>query len=221
MTWTQLHDACVHQDTSHVIELAHAHSEQAWKADDHGLTPLHILVWGNPSAEAVKALLEASPQAVSDIDVHGDTPLHLACSNPNADKHLIQMLLDACPTAASMKNHEGLMPLHMACRYTRNEAVIGLLIENYPYALRTQIKVRSITWRMKCDRTFILRTMYSDANFVVSSIQQCVYGRQSPFCRQDWIYPVVVMSRAGTSCERSEALEYVSHLLAFRSFPCL
>lgn len=142
MTWTLLHDACVHQDTPHVIEIAHAHADQALKVDDHGLTPLHILVWGDPSVEAVKALLEASPQAVSDSDVHGDTPLHLACSNPKASKHLIQMLLDASPTAVSMKNHEGLMPLHMACRYTQNEGVIGLLLENFPFALRSQIKVR-------------------------------------------------------------------------------
>jgi ankyrin repeat protein len=143
MTWTLLHDACVHQDTPHVIELAHAHAEQALKVDDHGLTPLHILVLGNPSVEAVTALLTASPQTVSDSDVHGDTPLHLACGNPNADKRLIQMLLDASPTAVSMKNHEGLMPLHMACRYTQNEGVIGLLLENYPFALRSPIKVRS------------------------------------------------------------------------------
>lgn len=153
MTWTLLHDAAVHQDTKHVIEIAHAHSEQALKVDDHGLNPLSVLVLGsNPSVTAVQALLDASPQAVSDQDVHGDTPLHLAaCTNCSVD--VVQMLLDACPTVVSMKNHEGLMPLHVACRYANRDsgALIALLVETYPYALLFPIKVCTETkWQKLC-----------------------------------------------------------------------
>lgn len=143
MTWTELHDACVHRDLPHVIQLAHDHKEQADKVDDHGLTPLHILILGNPSLEAVRALLRASPLAAAQTDVRGDTPLHLACAIPDATKDLVQLLLDAAPTAVSRANREGLMPLHAACRHApRNEGVVGLLIQAYPQALRAHIKVR-------------------------------------------------------------------------------
>jgi ankyrin repeat protein len=142
MTYTELHEAALHEDSDKVIQLARSFPEQAMHVDDHGLTPLHILLLGNPNPFAVQALLEASPNACSDQDVHGDTPLHLACGNPEMQKHTVLMLLEACPTAASLTNREGLMPLHCACRYApSNELVIGLLVEHYPYALLSQIKV--------------------------------------------------------------------------------
>lgn len=144
MTWTQLHDACEHDDVKNVIDLARNHSDDAFKADDHGYTPLHIMCWGNPNPQAVEALLQACPQAVTDQDVHGDTPLHIACCCTSTDKHLVQMLLTASPTAASIPNKEGLMAVHMACRHApNNEGVIGLLIDVYPYALCSHIKVRT------------------------------------------------------------------------------
>jgi len=143
MTWTELHEAAQHRDLPHVIQLAQQHSDQANKVDDHGLTPLHILILESPSLEAVKALLQAFPLAVSEPDVHGDTPLHLAAGSPTATKEMVQLLLDTSPTSVSRTNREGLMPLHMACRYApQNEGVIGLLVQTYPQALRVRIKVR-------------------------------------------------------------------------------
>jgi ankyrin repeat protein len=145
MTWTQLHEACEHQDVKSVIALSRLHSEDAFKADAHGYTPLHIMCWGNPNPRAIAALLEACPQALTDQDVHGDTPLHIACRCRSTEKHLVQMLLTSCPTAASMTNIEGLTPLHVACRYyaPNKEGIIGLLVDTYPYALRSHIKVGS------------------------------------------------------------------------------
>ena len=171
MTWTALHDACVHGLNDRVAKLAHEHSDQANKVDDHGLTPLHMLILANPSLEAVKALLEAYPMAASEPDFHGDTPLHLAVSCPTATKELVQLLLDANPTGPSQTNREGLMPLHAAARYaSQNEKVIGLLIQTYPQALLSHIKVRptvvlfyfSFVWRvlshqlLLCSRWVIL-----------------------------------------------------------------
>jgi ankyrin repeat protein len=155
MTWTELHDACEHQDASRVIQGAHTHYEDALELDEHGWTPLHVLCWGNPSIEAVQALLQACPQSASAKDAHNDTPLHVACSYKETDKHLVQVLLEACPTAASMANREDLMPLHMACRHAPDNAgVIGLLIDTYPYALRAHIKVGVNSSRVSI-RTFI------------------------------------------------------------------
>ena len=146
MTWTELHDACVHRDLSHVIQVAAMHADQAIEVDDHGLTPLHILIVGRPSAEAVNRLLEASPMAASQPDVHGDTPLHLAAGCPDMTPEIVKILLSAYPIAISLKNREGLMPLHMACRYaSQNDDIIDILIAAFPDALRVHIKV-CIQW---------------------------------------------------------------------------
>jgi ankyrin repeat protein len=159
MTWTHLHDACEHQDVKSVITISRLHSEEAFKADDHGYTPLHIMCWGNPNPQAVEALLHANPLALTDHDVHGDTPLHIACRCPTTEKHLVQLLLTSCPTAASITNIEGLMPLHVACRHApENEGVIGLLIDTYPYALRSHIKVgtlESVVHDQNCSRAVL------------------------------------------------------------------
>ena len=144
MTWTELHDACEHQDVQRILQRVNLHSEEVVEVDEHGWTPLHILCWSSPSSASIEALLKACLQTSSDQDAIGNTPLHVACSRPETDKHVVQVLLDACPAAASMPNHEGLMPLHMACRHApNNSGVIGLLIDSYPYALRARIKVRS------------------------------------------------------------------------------
>jgi len=143
MTWTVLHDNCLHNRD--VVQRAHEHADEANKVDDHGLTPLHTLILGKPSLEEVKALIEASPVAVSTPDIHGDTPLHLACGCPSATKDMVQLLLNASPTGVSQTNREGLMPLHVACRYaSQNDGVIGLLIQTYPEALHAHIKVRAV-----------------------------------------------------------------------------
>jgi ankyrin repeat protein len=145
MTWTELHDACVHQVAERITRAAKQHAEEAVQVDEHGWTPLHILCWGSPSSYAVKALIDACPQATSAQDTMGNTPLHVACSRAETDNHLVQLLLQACPTATSMVNQEGLMPLHMACRYaSNNSSMIGLLIKSFPNALRTHIKVKYI-----------------------------------------------------------------------------
>jgi ankyrin repeat protein len=89
----------------------------------------------------VEALVAAFPQAVTDQDVHGDTPLHVALMNPEANCEVVHALLKACPTVASVANTEGLYPLHVACRHCPDEKVIDVLLEEYPYALRHAIKV--------------------------------------------------------------------------------
>lgn len=142
MTWTELHNAAEHQDTTGVIRRARANSDEAFFVDDHASTPLHTLCWGNPNVDAVRELIHAFPQAVTDQDILGDTPLHVATSFSETSLEVVKVLLEADATTASIANHEGLMPLHMACRYApKNEEVILFLLDQYPYAARHQIKV--------------------------------------------------------------------------------
>jgi len=187
MTWTELHEAAQHRDLPHVIQLAQQHSDQANKVDDHGLTPLHILTLESPSLEAVKALLQAFPLAVSEPDVHGDTPLHLAAGSPTATKDLVQLLLDTSPTSVSRTNREGLMPLHMACRYApQNEGVIGLLVQTYPQALRVRIKVRCLSQLAEWFFGNVASTeLYSKKLILLSLIMRCLDGQPSSAQRKE------------------------------------
>jgi ankyrin repeat protein len=141
MTWTTLHDACERQDTAEILVRTKVHPEEAVREDDRGATPLHIACWTNPPLSVVEALIQAFPGAIQDQDVHGDTPLHVALTNPETNPDVIQALLEACPSAASIPNKEGLYPLHKACRYGATEQVVNALLEAYPEALRTHIKV--------------------------------------------------------------------------------
>jgi hypothetical protein len=182
MTWTLLHDAAVHLDTQHLMELVHQDDNAGWQVDEHGWNALAIFVvqLGHlqgpeqfpPALEAVRALLQTSPQCISDVDLHGNTPLHLLVASlvslksgsyDTSDENelasrtafavsILKRFLEACPNALSMKNREGLMPLHMACRFYQaapNEEsavqVISLLIQAYPYALLSPIKVNIFT----------------------------------------------------------------------------
>jgi ankyrin repeat protein len=150
MTWTPLHDACVHDDLQQVLQLLTStstdnnNSDPLLAVDAHGMTPLHVLML-HPSVQAsiVQAMVHACPpQVLTETDYHGNTPLHLACTNRHVDKHMAHVLLDAAPTTISMTNREGLMPLHMACRHVPDHtALIGYVMEAYPYALRSPIKV--------------------------------------------------------------------------------
>ena len=160
-----LHDAAVHLDTRHMMDLVQEDAGQAFQVDDHGWNALAIFVVQlgfarlEPSAlDAVRALLQASPQSVSDTDVHGNTPLHLLVASFVSVREsvqttdfalgILQLFMDACPVALSIKNLEGLMPLHMACRFYRTDSeissqVIARLVSAYPYALLSPIKVRT------------------------------------------------------------------------------
>jgi ankyrin repeat protein len=117
-------------------------SKEAIMVDDFGSTPLHIACQRNPPLEIIQALLVACPQAATDKDILGNTPLHVAASNPETNPAIVRALLQVyCPIAISIiKNKEGLTALHMACRHApSNERVIGLLIDAaYPYALPTR-----------------------------------------------------------------------------------
>ena len=143
MTWTLLHEACVHLDAQGIHDRCRMGTNEPLEHDEHGSTPLHILAWGNPDPDLLRTLVSTCPVAVSDKDVHGDTCLHVACSYHGTSVEVVKVLLNACPIVASTTNKEGLMPLHVACRFApQNEAVVRYLVKAYPYALRSRIKVK-------------------------------------------------------------------------------
>jgi len=210
MTWTELHNAAEHQDTTGVIRRARLNSEEAVFVDDHASTPLHTLCWGNPSVEAVQELIRAFPQAVTDQDILGDTPLHVAASFPETNVAVIKLLLETDSTTASIVNHEGLMPLHMACRYApKNEEVILLLLEKFPFAARHQIKIGEPAPRKKEDYKSRKDGAHAVTDGTARAAMDAVELRFDALRegeKRDGAYPLHMAIAAGASTKIIEAL---------------
>jgi hypothetical protein len=136
---SSLHDA-------RVRESANTQQEKLLEVDECGSTALHKLCGnGTSNLRVIQALLSTKDgcRAASHPDMKGDTPLHVACRNMNADERVVILLLAADPLAASTANRDGLMPLHVACECNaRNKGVIERLVQAYPLATCVQIKVR-------------------------------------------------------------------------------
>jgi ankyrin repeat protein len=142
MTWTVLHEACQNERKDQVIQRSSIHSTEAAMTDDHGWTPLHIACLSNPPVSVVLALMQANPSSLAEKDIHGNTPLHIAAANSASSMELMECLLKGNSVPATITNKEGLTPLHMACRFSsQNEALVRVLTEAYPRALRMRIKV--------------------------------------------------------------------------------
>jgi ankyrin repeat protein len=210
MTWTKLQDAAEHQDATGVIKRVHKNSDEAVFVDDHASTPLHTLCWGNPNLDAVHELIRAFPQAVTDQDILGNTPLHVAAGYPGTSAALIQLLLKTEPTATSIVNHEGLMPLHMACRYApKNEEVILLLLEQFPYAARHQIKMGEPAPRNASDFTTRKEGDHAVTDAAARAAMDAVQLRFDAFRegeKRDGAYPIHMAIAAGASKRIIEAL---------------
>eukprot|EP00957_Ditylum_brightwellii_P204133 15337871-Ditylum_brightwellii.AAC.1 len=104
-----------------VIEKNHD-EDSSWK-----LLPLHQACELDPTVEAVKALVEVYPDAVSEKDSEGDLPLHLACRE-RAHKDVIDTLLLADPDTAKVPDDEGRLSLHLACRQGAGLEIVNNLL---------------------------------------------------------------------------------------------
>lgn len=80
------------------------------------------------------SLLRLLPHAVTTIDRHGRTPLHLACHNRYVTAPIISALLEAPggKDALTMRDMDGFTPLHFCCRYHPDSHIISLLVEAEP-----------------------------------------------------------------------------------------
>jgi len=97
-----------------------------------GATPLHTASWKAPSALALMVIrllpsTEIGNQGFLQVDMDGNTPLHLCCANlspfydssaaknskPILDLSVLEQLLQRAPEALAIKNGEGDTPLHL------------------------------------------------------------------------------------------------------------
>ena len=147
MTWTKLHEACKHGNVEDIISLA-KHSDDCFQTDDHYSTPLHVMCLVNPDSRALIALVEANPKALTDQDVHGDTPVHLLCRHRNQTKQVVEFVIKAATHALAIPNKHGYLPLHVLCTCDPcNSSVIALLVQTNPSALHRQVKMGQLVAR--------------------------------------------------------------------------
>jgi ankyrin repeat protein len=143
MTWTILHDACLHGDLSTILSRSVDFPQEICQLDEHGSTPLHLACYSYN--QNMQQIIQ-SPRMKDAIllqDYHGNTPLHVMLSNPAAvDKNAVQSIVMTHPQVLLITNREGLTPLHVACRFIPwREDIITLILVAFPQAATMRIKV--------------------------------------------------------------------------------
>ncbi|KAM4028285.1 uncharacterized protein ACNLHF_023702 isoform 5-T5 [Anomaloglossus baeobatrachus] len=101
-------------------------------SEDEALTPLHIAA-GHGLMEHVELYLH-SGAAMESRDVHGETPLSVACSHPQSCQQLdryfkvCQRLID-CGADIHTRDNDQQSPLHLACKSV-NPQTVELLLQH-------------------------------------------------------------------------------------------
>jgi len=114
---TALHAACRTTSTpvSVIFALLHAYPQAASMHTTHyASTPLHFACWRNLSLDIVKMLLLVFPNATSQVNGLGLTPLHLAARTRNVA--VVKLLLETNPDVVCLSRVAGYTPLHLAVR---------------------------------------------------------------------------------------------------------
>jgi hypothetical protein len=84
----------------------------------------------------IEQLLMMCPDAVCNLDVYGNTILHLAIVNEHPDQiELVKMLLTAFPDAAAIKDRDGFLPIFTSVIRHPNLACFHLLCDAHPTSL--------------------------------------------------------------------------------------
>jgi len=131
-----IHDEARIMTWDKVLLLCKSHPQHAKYANDGGWTALHHACNRRcDRADVVKALVEAYPGALLDLEDQGKTPLHYACRF-KAPKDSVRVLLHQDPSlghrAVSKRDRKGRTPLWYAVRYDAPKGVIEMLLEIDP-----------------------------------------------------------------------------------------
>lgn len=99
------------------------------------ITPLHYACENRPTADVVRALIDACPQSLERRqEPGGQLPLHAACTW-GASPDVVRALLEARPSCAEMRDFLSNLPLHCACYSGAETVVVEALIEAYPQSV--------------------------------------------------------------------------------------
>lgn len=107
--------------------------------------PIHYACLNGITKPALKAVLDAYPDAARQVDDEGSTPLHYLLHYDNGPKDVVELLLDAYPEAVGIQDNYGCTPIFHAVEHG-----IGVKIEVLALLLRSQVAVRALT--VHCDK---------------------------------------------------------------------
>jgi hypothetical protein len=141
-------------------------------------------------------VIAALHQAVTDYDVHDDTPLHVTMMNPDVSYEVVHALLKACPTpVASVANNEGqlssilLKGLTMAdiCSQNKNMLCIVSRFSHSPlldsvFLRNRKYKKKLIPLTLPCRSHALLRTVDFENSLHMPIISPSSPPRQSLHC---------------------------------------
>lgn len=150
-------------DTSVLKRLAKAAPSALRLANEHGDTPLHMLVSSSVccksedgddhnnndidediAQEAVAIVLDIDENACRLQDATGALPLHVAIGC-GAHESVLMKLLEAAPTVATAKDEVGMLPIHYCAAYGKTPfAVVDFLMEAHPESF-TEVTVNGDT----------------------------------------------------------------------------
>jgi ankyrin repeat protein len=80
-----------------------------------GRLPLHISIMKGASVDIVQYLCQAQPQALKEVDIDGNLPVHHAA---NYSSPALKFVIEAHPEACQVANRKDRFPLHLLCAAT-------------------------------------------------------------------------------------------------------
>jgi len=107
-------------------------------------TPLHIALHHSDVGDfydVVRFIFESNPSSLQLHNFHGDSPLHIACSNETMNPKTIRLLLGVWPKSSRQRGHSFCLPVHLLCCNNGSDddaslEILTLLVDSFPEAVQ-------------------------------------------------------------------------------------
>ena len=100
-------------------------------------TPVHVILYNptiNNLLHVLTFLLECEPTLIKTAEIHGRTPLNMACSNERITLHIVKLLYNLWPEAIRSNELTGWLPIHEICHNRKLDQIISLdILQFTPY----------------------------------------------------------------------------------------
>ena len=106
-------------------------ADDNWEYDGEPnyFTPVHVILYNptiNNLLHVLTFLLECEPTLIKTAEIHGRTPLNMACSNERITLHIVKLLYNLWPGAIRSNELNGWLPIHEICHNRKLDQIISL-----------------------------------------------------------------------------------------------
>jgi ankyrin repeat protein len=121
-----------------------------------GRLPLHISIIKGAPVDIVQYLCQAQPQALKEVDIDGNLPVHLAVSYSSP---ALKSVMKAYPQACQVSNHKDRFPLHLLCASSCLDSemdiqdVLQLCYQANPQAIQMADRYGRLPLHLTCGTT--------------------------------------------------------------------